>query len=110
MIPIAKIEIKNGKLIGTLKDGHYVVYSERPLNLNDAWKGYVRFIANHLGESNTLAVEMWIKKIIFLDENIKTSELNEEDFKRGLQSLSHWAFTELGITLPSQTFFKNGKS
>lgn len=104
--PVGKLTIKKGKIsiessTGTeLKDGHYVIYPERSLSLNDAWKGLVRFIANELGEGNTKAVEMFAKQTVFLNENIRTSELNDEDLREGIRKLSTWALHDLNITIP----------
>lgn len=97
--------IKNGKLyqkgkLVDLPDGYYVIKDQRNIKTNDCWKGWVRALAEHTGNSNVKEFEKEIKSIIFADSEIKTSELSNQELKEGLNRLYIWALTELGFKLP----------
>ena len=100
------VYVKNGELFNSkkkkldltkLENGPYNLIPERQLSLNDNWKSKVRALGNFLGWESFSEFEKHVKRELFGDE-IKTSEMSDEDLQAAIFKLEAWASGEYSFT------------
>lgn len=100
------VYVKDGKLYNSKKkeiklcsiaDGTYNLIPERNLSLNDNWKAKIRSLGDHLGWESFTEFEKHVKRELFGDE-IKTSEMSDEELQAAIFKLEAWASGEHSFT------------
>ena len=100
------VYVKDGKLynskrkeisLDSIQDGTYNLIPERNLSLNDSWKAKVRSLGDYLGWESFTEFEKHVKRELFGDE-IKTSEMSDEELQAAIFKLEAWASGEHSFT------------
>ena len=100
------VYVRNGKLynsknkqieLSSISDGTYNLIPERNLSLNDNWKAKVRALGEYLGWESFTEFEKHVKRELF-GEELKTSEMSNEQLQGAIFKLEAWASGEHSFT------------